>query len=255
MIGPIKRALFEYSAAWGIYQRDHVRGVATDVDRDAVDKLHHRLINLIDSIEVSDDLVDPRDIFNHLKEFNSPGKIQIVAPGPNGIRHYYELNPDYLTIVVNKAVELPIKKDIWIVADYKQSTTTDWFPYGIKNHADIACLQTEWVSSAFPQARWSFDAGPLIQQDDISVPFNGVLRYGTTSSGQALQLAYWLGAKEIIMCGLDFNGSGYYDGTGRNLPLVAALWKVKEPMNELLKWIRGHGIITRSISETALVMK
>jgi len=114
MIGPIKRALFEYSAAWGIYQRDHVRGVATDVDRDAVDKLYHRLINLIDSIEVSDDLVDPRDIFNHLKEFNSPGKIQIVAPGPNGIRHYCELNPDYLTIVVNKAVELPIKKDIWI---------------------------------------------------------------------------------------------------------------------------------------------
>jgi len=57
------------------------------------------------------------------------------------------------------------------------------------------------------------------------------------------------------MCGLDFNGSGYYDGTGLNLPLVAALWKVKEPMNKLLKWIRGHGIITRSISETALVMK
>ncbi len=255
MIGPIKQKLFEYSAAWGMYQRDHARGQANDADLQKIECLWHSLIEMIDGVEASDELRDPRDIFNHLDSFNSPEKIQIVAPGLNGAGHHNDLDPCCFTIVVNKAIELPIRKDIWIVADYKQSTTTDWFPFGIRNHADIACLQTEWLSNAFPDAPWSFGCGPLIDPDEMVMPINGVLRYGTTVSGQALQLAYWLAPKEIVLCGLDFVGSEYFDRTNRNLPPHHRLWKVKIPMNRLIKWIINRGIKITSLSKTFLTLE
>jgi hypothetical protein len=219
-------------------------------------KLHGLWINLNEEIDLIDrpgELPDDRIIFDHIEDFQSREKIQIVAPGINGVAHYDELDPKCLTIVVNKSIELPIRKDVWLVADYTQSTTAEWFFYGIQKHADIACLQKGYLADAHPNARWTFDPGPLIKTELVwPSPLPRTLRYGATVSGQAIQLAYWLGAKEIIICGMDFSGDSYFDGKSRNVAPQYLSWKIKKPMNKLIQWMNSQGIKISSLSETAL---
>ena len=61
-----------------------------------------------------------------------------------------------------------------------------------------------------------------------------------------------MGAKEIIICGMDFGGRLYYDGKDRNVAPQYLTWKIKEPMNKLIWWITSQGVEIASLSETAL---
>lgn len=223
------------------------------IDDNTLHQLWIELNTAIDEIDTPGKLPDHRVIFDHLDDFDSLEKIQIVAPGINGVAHYGRLDPDCLTIVVNKSIELSIRRDIWLVADYTQSTTADWFFYGIQNHADIACLQQGYLADAHPDARWTFDPGPILEPGiDWPRPLPMILRYGATVSGMAIQLAYWLGAREIILCGMDFSGDSYFDGKSRNVAPQYLKWKIKAPMNKLIQWIIANDVRIASLSETAL---
>jgi len=253
MTGKAKQLLLQYSTAWGILHRNVMRETSTTDEQIHVNDLWEQLIAEIDRLDPCGAVPDPRDVFSHFCEFGKRERVQIVAPGQNGKLHYDKLDPDCPTIVVNKAIELPIKKDVWVVADYKQSTIADWFYYGIEKHIDIACLQAGWIAGGYPDARWTFEAGPLMNEsDEWPEPINGYLRYGTTVSGQAIQMAYWMGAKEIILCGVDFSGNLYFDEKSRNVKPQYLLWKVRDPMNKLISWIGDNGVSVTTLSETAL---
>ena len=194
-----------------------------------------------------------RDIMKQLSNFQNTETIQIVAPGLLGKDHYVRLNPDLLTIVVNKAIEIDIKKDVWITCDMKQAVACEWFKQGIADHADIACILAGAFARMYPDAKWVFGFGPLQKAGiHFAEPLEGFLRYGTTVTGCALQLAYWLGAKRIILCGVDFQGDKYFDGTSRGVPVSQLTKRIAPRMNRLIAWMINKGVRIETLSKTYL---
>jgi|GEM_PF-2444572 len=197
------------------------------------------------------EIEDPRSIFKHFDDFPKRDIIQIVAPGFHASKELERLNPDYPTIVVNKAIEMDIKKDIWLVGDYNQSLICQWFSENIDRYADIACLLRGTLANSHPHIKYTFDHGPKLESY-WPIPRERMLRYGATVGGQALQLAYHMGAKVIILCGLDFKGDRYYDDSLRVVKPQYRGWRIKKAMNSLVDSIRHQGVEIVSLSDTAL---
>jgi hypothetical protein len=201
----------------------------------------------------------PKDIFLHLDNFKVTPRIQIVAPGPNGKAHWNELDPECFTIVVNKSCEIPeIRKDLWLVADptahlYKD-TRAQWFNYGLEHCFDIACFDSGKLFQWYPDVPYTHEWGDYLRSSSYG-PFPYVLRGGTTISGQAVQLAYWLEATEIVLCGVDLTTNKYFDDSSTYIQRREGNepWEWVYPKFQMLvDWIIKHGVKVYSLSKTAL---
>lgn len=199
------------------------------------------------------------DIFNHLDELNLTERIYIVAPGENG-RDYYDLvDPDCFTIIVNKACEIPLKRrDMWMVADptpyhAKVRGYVDWFGPGLNECESIGCFNSQTMLEYFDKCRYTHEWAPEIGTEFLE-PIKNRIRGGLTISGMALQMAYWLGAKEIVMVGVDISGDKYFDGEARGVtPKKDLAWvRILPLMNELIRWLESNGVKVYSLSNTAL---
>lgn len=148
--------------------------------------------------------------------------IYILAPGPNGIDHWDKIPQDAMVICVNKAIELIHSRQVkcgsalWIVSE-AAVIQTEWFAIHREAYKDILCVgQTLTTIGGMKEDEYfkyfnyhgRADVGEII---DV-VP--GALSIGTTVSGMAMQLAWHMGSKHIILCGVDMEGE-YYDGTER----------------------------------------
>jgi hypothetical protein len=199
------------------------------------------------------------DIFNHLDELNLTERIYIVAPGENGAAHYADLPTDCFTIIVNKACELDLpRRDLWMVSDptvynYKARGVVDWFQHGYDNYKDIACFDSGTLLEYFKDTRYTHEWAGEITSEFLE-PIKNKMRGGITISGRAVQMAYWLGAKEIILCGVDMSGMHYFDGTDRGTVAQhhTAWVRVLPLFQQLCDWLREHGVSVYSMSETAL---
>lgn len=161
-------------------------------------------------------LLDP-ELLEEMKE----GTVYIVAPGPNGNDYHAHIPGDSCVIFVNKAIELlhngRVKADraIWMVCEHSV-LKTEWFNIHHEAYKDILAVGRAVVAMG------------VLEEDDYwkvfeyygNVPANGRLTVdpsglsvGTTVSGMALQLAWWMGATKAIFCGVDLYGDIYYDGT------------------------------------------
>jgi hypothetical protein len=107
----------------------------------------------------------------------------------------------------------------------------------------------------YPQVPYTFKHGLHLKKTPAYKPLWPGLRGGASIGAQAVQLAYWFGAENIILCGIDMMGDKYMDGsenkvkhmfedgTSRHLPLF----------NGLCKWINTQpGRSVKSLSKTAL---
>ena len=197
------------------------------------------------------------DIF--FTNFQLPGKVCILAPGPNGRGHYEEIPSDYEVIAVSKAVliaEVP-RKSIWMMCH----STQDWFLA-----ADAAFRGTRVFGlSAIEQALANLNpAGTyfcfrpprdMLELETIS-QVDGAICLGTSVSGCALQFAYNFGAREILLCGVDMSGDGYWDGSVNLEVGHGEVWHTTHRFNHLIRWMEEErGVKISSLSKTQLQVR
>ena len=183
----------------------------------------------------------------------------VVAPGRSGRNHYSDVPDDAFIIVVNKAIELPLRPRLWMCSE-PYAGETDWFQDNIEANKRIACFWNQYLYEKYPDIAYFWEREkPLLTEKD-SIPKGGVLRRGATITGQAVQLAYWLGARQITLCGFDACGNKYFDDTPAGIDDAidarAGEWDwVIARMNPMIEWMQGHGIEVVSLSPTALNVK
>jgi len=201
----------------------------------------------------------PTDIFRHLDELALTDRIQIVAPGINGKNHYDHLDPECFTIIVNKACEIPgIRRDLWMVADPTPYHALvrgyiDWFAEGLKTCESIGCFNSLTMLEYFDKVKYTHEwAGEIF--DEFIEPMKNHIRGGLTISGMAVQMAYWLGAKDIVLCGVDLSGMYYFDGSERGTAAQhhTAWVRILPLFQQLVDWVQARGVKVYSLSETAL---
>jgi hypothetical protein len=80
------------------------------------------------------------------------------------------------------------------------------------------------------------------------------LRGGCTVSGVALQFAHYGGAKNIVLCGVDMEGRGHWDGFQNpdKYNLCGGVWPWVEPLQILCDIITERGTKVWTMSKTAL---
>jgi hypothetical protein len=185
-----------------------------------------------------------------------PAKVCILAPGPNGKKHYHEIPADYEVIAVSKAVlinEVP-RKQIWMM----NHATQEWFDRANAAFHGVRVFSADALREA--QTRldpgepcYYYQAPPEGLVPDTVIPVDGVIRSGTTVSGCALQFAYNFGARDILLCGVDMSGEDYWDGTRNVHPHHGTTWPAARTLSCLIRWLNDErGVQVTTLSETHL---
>lgn len=191
--------------------------------------------------------------------------VYVLASGPNGTGHYGRIPEDAWVIAVNSAIHIQeAHKSIWLCAD-GTLPEKQWFD---KAALELIACNYELRDARLPTP--VFDGGVLLGaypgvpyvfqhgRSLIKAPWGcerGVLRGGATISAQAVQLAYLMGSRKIILCGVDMRGDRYYDGTATDNNQISGdeqKWHARSAFNILVQWLLGEGVEIMSLSETAL---
>ena len=165
-----------------------------------------------------------------------PETVYIVATGPEAEQVHKAIPRDAFIIAVNGAIDykLPCAPAIWLMGDPAVKEK----PY-YKKHMDrlresshpvsakdiraggstvpviseiLEDVNTRWIELVYkPTTGGLQEAGALRKSDKT-------LRIGATIAGVALQLAYYLGAKKIIIVGVRLFGDRYFDGSKHTDP-------------------------------------
>ncbi|GAB5400984.1 MAG: hypothetical protein Aureis2KO_25690 [Aureisphaera sp.] len=199
------------------------------------------------------------DLIDSGKSFGK--KVCIVAPGPNGADHYHRIPEDFSIVAVNKAVLIEnLKPDWWVLAH----NDTYWFPeadeYFTGNRVYRDVLVPEITKTAFtrsPERIYQFETAEDSLQPDKVLPLKGFIRKGASVSSLSVQLAYNLGATEILLCGVDMSGNKYWDNSENKDPSVLHLhgttWHSVSRFNPLLDHMRNElGVTISTLSKTQL---
>lgn len=181
----------------------------------------------------------------------------VASPGYNAVDHFARIPPDAFTIAVNRAVEAPIAISLWMMMDV-QVGECDWYHRGLKIATDRLCVSREFSESETSgvDAPYTFEVAPKLRGPTESIPLGdgvtaGCIRGGATTSAGAVQLLYQLGARKIVLCGVDMDGTKYFDGSVMS-PVVDYWPIVRARFDALNGWLREQGVEITSLSETAL---
>jgi hypothetical protein len=162
-------------------------------------------------------------------------RVYVLASGPKGVPYYDRVPKDAFTIVVNSMIKCPAfpTPDVWMAMDHRlvdpQCGEDGWWEkftlpdclvmFGARL---VNRLYMEHVSGEIedkhrlikPDAYWTYIPNLAGGHFNESNPFQpGVLHGGLTVSGCAVQAAAFIfGAKEIVLCGVDMEGQGHWDG-------------------------------------------
>ena len=206
------------------------------------------------------------DILKHNWKFPSD-EVYVFGTGPNGKKHYERVPGNSWIIGVNKAIILEEPMSIWMCAD-GTLPSQEWFIKSVDyvisqkfilddHHRPTPCFSTGKLLNAYPDVPYYFTHGYTLREDPKFSPLEGMLRSGGSISAQAMQLAYWLGAKRIVLVGVDMAGDTYFDGTKNINPRL-----MKDGVslhcrmcNGLCQWLMARGTEVVSLSPTALQVK
>jgi len=190
--------------------------------------------------------------------------VYVLGSGPNGIPHYESIPRDAFVIAVNQAIEIQgINKSIWLCAD-GMLPEKEWFQRNAKellaanNPLEDVTLPTPVFSegvllNSYPEVPYHFMHGRTLVKQPWGCE-EGVLRGGATIGSQAVQLAYLLGCRNIILCGIDMHGEKYFNGsdTDNVQTMKSKTWAAATWFNILIKWLRENSCIIESVSKTKL---
>jgi len=180
-----------------------------------------------------------------------PETVYILATGPNGKPFYDKIPQDAFVIAVNQGIMIRPSSNIWMVFDYRASQK-DWWNTAMTYN--VPRLFSRSVITRYP-CEYTFIASPSVSvADSMLIP--KILRGGATIAGCAVQAAYYGGAKEIILCGIDMSGDTYYDGSlNKNIHFRGdgqKVWVNTQAFSGLLQSIKNKGTSIKSLSPTFL---
>jgi hypothetical protein len=193
------------------------------------------------------------DIF--ASNFQLPSKVCVVAPGPNGKDYYNSIPSDFCVIAVAKAILIPeVHADIWMMTHSHQA----WYPEADAAFSGVRIYSYDAAMRVLPSLAGKKDCYYFKPHPELLDPHGvrsveGVIRYGGTIVGNAIQLAYNFGAADILLCGADMSGDGYWDGTLNQEREHGQVWDAVSYLNPLLEWLRSEkGINISTLSPTKL---
>jgi hypothetical protein len=169
-------------------------------------------------------------------------------------------------MAVNKAIEIPVSIDAWMVSDW-WAVKTSWFPKADRGFRDSGKLLRFFSDNlvrkrppdAIP-ADYSFrflDGKKCIRplgSASYPPPLPDMFRPDGSVSATAIEAAARFGAKEIVLCGVDMCEDKYFDGsisTSTECPHIGE-WNFTPFVNSLIQWVREQGVEIWSLSPTAL---
>jgi hypothetical protein len=196
-----------------------------------------------------------------------PEKVCVVAPGPNGAGRYGDIPPEFYVIAVSKAVLIPdVCPQIWMMNHVGQP----WYRDAAGGFRGIRVFHEEAAAAAellggieriAPDERYQFTTPrmPCGLDEPLGLEIfrsiDGCIRNGASISAAGVQLAYNFGAREIILCGVDMSGDGYFDGTVNRHPSHGDTWSFTARFNMLIDWLaKQRGIRISTISSTKLAV-
>jgi len=196
--------------------------------------------------------------------FEFPRKVYVLGSGPKGNEHIGRINKGYFVIAVNQAIDIEgVHKSIWLCAD-RTLPDKQWFRNAAdelikSNHplddveSPTPVFDSGYLLEQYPDVPYTFDHGRSITKPPYR-PEPGVLRGGGTIACQAVQLAYWLGARRIILCGVDMMGDRYFDGghTDNLQTKFGKTWQATKWFNLVIYNLDRMGCKVSSLSETKL---
>jgi hypothetical protein len=183
-------------------------------------------------------------------------RVCIVAPGRNGDGHYQRIPADFQIIAVSKAVLVPnLRPAIWVMTHSDQP----WFADANQNFHGIRLFSYEAALNAAPLLHGTRNCFCFVPPGDsfleigVRPPLDGAIRYGATVSGCALQFAYSFGAVDILLCGVDFSGDEYFDGTLNINANHGETWPAAQRLEPLLDYLIDEiGLSITTLSPTRL---
>jgi len=187
--------------------------------------------------------------------FQLPPKVCVVAPGPNGKGHYSSIPTDFYVIAVAKAILIPeVRADLWMMTHSHQ----DWYAEADAAFNGPRIYSYDAAMRVLPSLEGKKDCYYFKPHPELLDPngirsIEGTIRYGGTIVGNAIQLAYNFGATDILLCGADMSGDGYWDGSLNHERVHGDVWLAVSYLNPLLSWLRNEKRINIStLSPTTL---
>jgi len=198
------------------------------------------------------------DIFTCMPKL--PKTVYIVGGGPNGNQRMHKIPGDACSIALNSSV-LRKKNWTWWCCFDKGIRKYDWYSHLSlsKTCSKLFGIElTKVILQNEEKERWpdfSFKYRPGWHRNPK--PYNlrfGWLRGNMSIAGCAIQFAYYGGAKEIILCGVDMYGRVRWDGfIGTEGDHYAREWKPIVPrINQLIYILKQKGVSVVSLSKTSL---
>ena len=166
-------------------------------------------------------------------------KVCVVAPGPNGKGHYAEIPSDFFVIAVAKAILIPeVRADMWMMTHSHQ----DWYAEADAAFDGLRIYSYDAAMRVLPSLEGKKNCYYFKPHKELLDPhgiksIEGVIRYGGTIVGNAIQLAYNFGATDILLCGADMSGDSYWDGSVNRERLHGDVWVAVSYLNPLLRWL------------------
>jgi len=209
------------------------------------------------------------DIFTVMPRF--PAAVCVVASGPNGRDPALRIPDSAFTIAVNSAITMPRRFSWWLAFDHRNVCHDFWETIELGNTrllfgarlVNRLRLQKGAFRHIEPEAYFNYmpmiiaptklhPDWKLTPPEECLKP--GLLRGGATASGVALQFAFYAGARDIILCGADFEGRGHHDGFNAPDPydLFGGVWPYRDAMQNLIVAIQRRGTRVWTLSDTAL---
>ena len=181
----------------------------------------------------------------------------MLAPGPQGRPYYRQIPDDFYVVAVSKAVLIPeVEAQAWVMNHADQP----WFREahaafdGLRIFRDEAVQEAEAVLGR-NVVHYRYEALRGRRGLTNFRPRDGEIMSGGSVTGCAIQIAYNVGARDILLCGVDMSGDGYFDGTTNIQPEHGDVWNVVQYLDPLLRWMmEERGVRIATLSPTRLAV-
>lgn len=191
-----------------------------------------------------------------------PATVCIVGSGPSAAHAAGRRPAGAFTIALNKALLLPgLRPDLWLMNQLTSDSVTYYHaaaaaqPHVPRLFRLSTALATAAAHTGRDDCFWFLarqSSGEELRADR-DLPPGRLVRSGGTVAGCALQIAFELGAREILLCGIDMHGSRYWDGTTNARDPKPGAWRHAATVDRLIAHLSAHyGGVVRTLGDTAL---
>lgn len=202
------------------------------------------------------------DIFDDFPEL--PERVYIVGSGPKGERAFHNIPENAYCIALNSRICFWRKWDVWMAFDHRIVDSEYWTDIRQPGKETKVLFGARLANRIYedknvyprlePDAYFRYHPGIT---GASFVPgqrtlINGVLR-GLTVAGCALQFAYYGGADQVVLCGVDMFGQNHVDGhVNIDKEKYGGVWPWAENMSKLCAYLISTGMRIGTVSDTAI---